>query len=326
MSVNLKRVLVPTTLVAAGWDVLRRRDDIVTATYVPFMPAAEFRALLAEIDGIALSVTPFGAAEVEAAAGLQVVARMGVGYDAVDVPALTRRGVPLMVVGTANSVTVAELAIFHMMTLSKRGPTMRRIVEESRWGDKFAERPTELYEKTLLIVGFGRIGTRVARRCLAMEMTVLVYDPYVSAEAIRAAGCAKVEDLDLALPRADIVTLHCPKTKKTTGLIGAARLARMKRSAILINTARGGIVDEAALHTALTEGAIAAAALDVYATEPAPAGNPLFALPNISLSPHIGGGTVEAGDRAAIACVRNILSVFDGTPIRENVVNPEVLL
>jgi D-3-phosphoglycerate dehydrogenase len=325
MSVNRKRVLVPKTLVAAGWEVLRARDDIATATYVPFMPEAEFRALLADVDGVALSVTPFGGGEVQAASRLQVVARMGVGYDAVDVPALTRRGIPLMVVGTANSVTVAELAMFHMMTLTKRGPRMRRLVEEGRWSDKFAERPSELYEKTLLVVGFGRIGTRIARRCLAMEMTVLVYDPYVSADTIRAAGCEKVEDLDAALPRADILTLHCPKTKETTRLIDAARLARMKPSAILVNTARGGIVDEAALLEALTKGTIVAAGLDVFETEPASPNNPLFALPNVSLTPHVGGGTVEAGDRAAIACIRNILSVFDGQPIRENVINPEVL-
>src|SRR5439155_20216854 len=110
-----------------------------------------------------------------------------------------------VVVGTANSVTVAEQAMFHMMVLAKRGPAMGTIVRESRWADKFVERPSELYEKTLLIVGFGRIGTRLARRCLAMEMTVLVHDPYVPAEAVRAAGCEPVADLDVALPRADFV-------------------------------------------------------------------------------------------------------------------------
>jgi len=208
-----------------------------------------------------------------------------VGYDAVDVPALTRRRIPLMVIGTANSVTVAELAMFHMMTLAKRGPVMSAIVQESRWSDKFAERPIELSQKTLLVVGFGRIGTRIARRCLAMDMAVLVYDPYVAGESIRAAGCEQVDDLDAALPRADVVTLHCPKTRETTGLIDAARLKRMKPSAFLVNTARGGIVDEAALHAALTAGTIAGAGLDVFEKEPAPKDHPLFALANVSLSP-----------------------------------------
>jgi D-3-phosphoglycerate dehydrogenase len=325
MSANRKRILVPNTMVQAGWDVLKSRDDVETVTYIAFMPQPEFRALLGDVDGIALSVTPFGEADLTAAPRLRVISRMGVGYDAVDVPALTRRFVPLMVVGTANAVTVAEQAMYHMMTLAKRGPAMGTIVRESRWADKFVERPSELHEKTLLIVGFGRIGTRIARRCLAMDMTVLVHDPYVPDDAVRAAGCEPAADLDAALPRADFVTLHCPKTPQTNALFDAARLARMKPSAFLINTARGGIIDETALFAALTAGTIAGAGLDVFETEPAPADYPLLALPNVSLSPHIGGGTVEAGDRSAIAAVRNVLSVLDGRPIVENVVNKDVL-
>jgi D-3-phosphoglycerate dehydrogenase len=325
MAGNRKRLLVPTTLAAAGWEALRARDDVEPVTYAPFLPAAEFRAPLRGIDSIALSAAPFGAGEVEAAPALQVISRMGVGYDAVDVPALTRRRVPLMVVGTANSVTVAEQAMFHMLALAKRGPAMSAMVRESRWDEKFKLRSIELAEKTLLVVGFGRIGTRIARRCLAMEMTVLVYDPYVAAAAIAAAGCEAIGNLDAALPRADVVTLHCPKTPETTALIDAARLARMKKTAFLVNTARGGIVDEAALAQALTAGTIAGAGLDVFESEPAPADHPLFALPNVSLSPHIGGGSVEAGDRSAVTAIRNILSVLDGQPIRENVINPEVL-
>jgi len=144
------------------------------------MPTAELQALLGDVDGVALSVTPFGEAELTAGPKLQVVGRLGVGYDAVDVPALTRRRIPLMIVGTANSVTVAEHAMFMMMNLAKRGAAQAAMVREGRWNDKFNDRAVELYEKILLIAGFGRIGTRIARRCLGMEMTVLVYDPYVS--------------------------------------------------------------------------------------------------------------------------------------------------
>ena len=127
----------------------------------------------------------------------------------------------------------------------------------------------------MLIVGFGRIGTRSAKRCQAMEMNVLVYDPYVSAAAIEAAGCEPVTDLDAALPRADFVTIHCPKTPETVGMFNAARLARLKPTAYLVNTARGGIIDEPALHKALTSGKLAGAGLDVYEKEPTPADNPL---------------------------------------------------
>jgi D-3-phosphoglycerate dehydrogenase len=176
-----------------------------------------------------------------------------------------------------------------------------------------------------VIVGFGRIGTRVARRCLAMEMNVLVYDPYVKAETIRAAQCEPVADLDLALPRADFVTIHCPKTPETVGLFNAARLKRMKPTAYLVNTARGGIIDEADLHAALTSGVIAAAGLDVLDQEPPDPDNPLLKLANVITAPHMAGVTRESIDRMAVQAVKNVLSVFDGAPIVENVVNPEVL-
>jgi D-3-phosphoglycerate dehydrogenase len=215
--------------------------------------------------------------------------------------------------------------MFMMMNLAKRGAAMAAMVREGRWEDKFADRPVELYEKVLLVIGFGRIGTRIARRCLGMEMTVLVYDPYVPAATIRAAGCEPAGDLAAAVERADFITIHCPKTPETTGLFDAGRLARMKPSAYLVNTARGAIVDESALYAALAAGRPAGAGLDVFDREPAQLDNPLFKLPNVVLTPHAAGGTREAGDRSAITAVRNLLSVLDGRPNRENVVNKEVL-
>jgi D-3-phosphoglycerate dehydrogenase / 2-oxoglutarate reductase len=322
---NKKTLLLPSTMTQPGWDVLAGRDDVVGLRYTPGLPAADFRALLDDADAVGLSVTPFGEAELAAGPRLRVVGRHGVGFDAVDVPALTRRGIPLMIVGTANSVTVAEHAMFMMMSLAKRGAAMAALVREGRWDDKFADRPVELYEKVLLIIGFGRIGTRIAKRCLGMEMTVLVHDPYVAAAAIRAAGCEPVGNLDAAVARADFISIHCPKTPETTGLFDAGRLAGMKQSSYLVNTARGGIVDEAALYSALAAGRLAGAGLDVFDREPAPVDNPLFSLSNVVLTPHAAGGTREAGDRSAITAVRNLLSVLDGKPIRENVVNKEVL-
>ena len=176
----------------------------------------------------------------------------------------------------------------------------------------------------MLLVGFGRTGTRVAKRCLAMEMTVIVYDPYLPAETMRAAGCEPVSDLDAALPRADFVTIHCPRSAETIGMFGAARLQRMKKTAYLVNTARGGIVDEGALHAALTTGTIAGAGIDVFDPEPPPPDHPLLQLANLVTSPHMAGVTRESIDRMAVQAAYNVLSVFDGKPIRENAVNPEV--
>src|SRR5207302_2480829 len=195
----------------------------------------------------------------------------------------------LMVAGTANSPSVAEHALFMMLTLAKRAQEMHAMVKDGTWASRLGVLPFDLYGKTLLIVGFGRIGTRVARRCLAMEMNVLVYDPYVTAEVIRASACEPVKDLDAALPRADFVTIHCPKTDETVGMFDAARLRRMKPTAYLVNTARGGIVDEKDLHAALTSGVIAAAGLDVYDREPPEPDHPLFKLDNVITAPHMAG-------------------------------------
>jgi D-3-phosphoglycerate dehydrogenase len=177
----------------------------------------------------------------------------------------------------------------------------------------------------VLIVGFGRIGSRSAKRCQAMDMQVLVYDPYRPAAEIKATGCEPVAELDTALPRADFVTIHCPKTPETVGMFNAARLAAMKPTAYLVNTARGGIIDEPALHAALTSGKLAGAGLDVFEQEPTPVSNPLLKLANVISAPHMAGVTRESLDRMGRETARNILSVFDGHPIGENVINKDVL-
>ena len=324
MSPNRKKLLLPDSMGRVGWDLLKDRDDIEPIKFQNTIKPDEFHKLLHDASGAALGVTPFREPELAAGPHIQVVARIGVGYDAVDVPALTRRKIPLMVAGTANSVSVAEKAMYLMMTLAKKGPMMNALVREGRWWDKLKNLPMEVFEKTLLIIGFGRIGTRTAKRALGMEMTVLVYDPYVAAEKIRAAGCEPVTDLEAALARADFVTIHCPKTPETIAMFNAARLARMKPTAFLVNTARGGIIDERALHAALTEGKLAGAGLDVFEKEPTPLDHPLLKLPNVLVAPHVAGVTRESVDRMAMTAVRNLLSVLDGRPNRENAINPEV--
>ena len=304
---NRKRVLYADSLSKAGIARLQARGDVEIIPFPYMAQDAAFRDLLEEhapVHGLILSPNRYGPSEITATPALQVIARIGVGYDAIDIPAVTKARIPVMIVGTANSPSV----------------------KEGRWGERLQARyiATDLFEKTVLIVGFGRIGTRTARRCLAMEMHVLVYDPYVAADAIRAAGCEPVADLDAALPRADFVTVHCPKTKDTIGMFNAARIERMKPTAYLVSTARGGIVDEADLYVALKSGRIPGAGLDVFDREPPDAANPLFDLPNLIASPHVAGVTREAMDRMGLQAAENVLSVFDGRPISENVVNPEV--
>jgi len=322
---NIKKLLLPMTLAKAGWAIVEAREDVEGVPYDVTAPKPEFHKMLEDVAGVALSVQPFSDPELDAGSNLEVIARIGVGYDAVDVPALTRRKLPLMIAGTANSVSVAEAGIYLMMSLARKGATLDTMVKEGRWRDRYSDLPVDMYGKTVLIVGFGKIGTRSAKRCAAMEMNVLVYDPYMYSETIRGMGYEPVGDLDEAIARADFVNIHCPKTPETTGLFNAARLGRMKKSAFIVNTARGGIIDEKALHDALSNNRIAGAALDVFDQEPTPADNPLLKLDNFIAAPHMAGVTREAVDRMAVVTVQNMLSVIDGKTNRDNVVNKEVL-
>lgn len=325
MATNRKKVLVPNTMGQQGKDVLLAREDIDMVVYASTISQADLLPLLADAAGIALSGTPYKQTELDASPVMQVVARIGVGYDAVEVPALTARRVPLMTAGTANSTSVAEQAFHMMIALAKQNRALDGLVRDGRWGDRRDALPMELSGKTVLIVGFGRIGTRTAKRCLGFDMRVLVYDPYVDAGVIAAAGCTPMTDLDAALPAADFVTIHCPKTPETVGMFNAARFARMKSGAFIVNTARGGIIEEKALHAALTSGHIAGAGMDVFEAEPTPQDNPLLKLPNVIAAPHMAGVTTEAVAAMAVATAQNILSALDGTPRRENVINKEVL-
>jgi D-3-phosphoglycerate dehydrogenase / 2-oxoglutarate reductase len=328
MATNKKKIFVTESMSRQGRELLDARDDIELVEFPNMISAGDFEAKLREhapVHGVALGPTRFGEPELEASRDMQVVTRIGVGFDAVDVPALSRRKVPLMVAGTANSPSVAEQALFMMLTLAKRAVEMHSIVKQGQWASRLGKLPFDLFGKTVLIVGFGRIGTRTAKRCLAMEMNVLIYDPYKTAAEIKAAGCEPVTDLDAALPKADFVSIHCPKTPETVGMFNAARLKRMKTTAYLINTARGGIVDEPALYDALVSGKLAGAGLDVFEQEPPPAGHSLFELPNVIMAPHVAGVTREAVDRMSEQTARNILSALDGEPIRQNVINQDVL-
>lgn len=328
MATNKKKVLVTETFSASGMAVLKERSDVETITFPNAISSPDFNKLLqqhAPVHAVALGGTPFGENELNSSQDMRVVTRIGVGFDAVDIPSLNKRKIPLMTTGIANSPSVAEAALFMMLALAKRAAELDALVKENRWRDRVNTIPADVLGKTVLVVGFGRIGTRTVKRCLAMEMNVLVYDPFKPAAEISAAGAEPVKDLDASLPRADYVSIHCPKSPETVGLFNTARLALMKPTAFLINTARGGIVDETALHKALTTGKLAGAGLDVFAQEPPPADNPLFKLSNVITAPHLAGVTREAQDRMSLQTARNILSAFDENPIHENVVNKEVL-
>ena len=319
-----KKLLLPATMRRAGWDVLAARRDVEAVPFEVNIAPEAFHRLLADAHGVGLSLTPFGEAEARAAPHLQVVARHGVGYDLVDVPALTRHRLPLMVTGTANSPSVAEQALHFMFAFAKRSAALDAMVREKRWSQRLAEPlPIDLFQKTLLVVGFGRIGTRIAKACLALGMKVRVYDPYVPAATVVAAGGIAEPDLDGALPHADFVTIHCPKNTETTGMFGATRLGRMKPTAYLINTARGAVIDEAALLAAVQQKVIAGAALDVLTTEPPPPGHPLMGQPGIILTPHAAFYSEAAIEELQQKAAEHVAQALRGE-WPDNVVNPQV--
>ena len=318
-----KNVLVWGHIHHAGPDLLKGRDDV--SLEIVEDVTADIGDRLATLDGIIVRTQRIDAAVLERAPRLAVVARHGVGFDAVDVPALSQRGLPLTTVGEANAHTVAEHALFLMLTLAKQGLTYDAATRGDDWKLRETFSCTELWRKTVLVIGFGRIGSRVSRLCRAFGMDVLVIDPYVPAFRIEYEGHRRIEDMAAALGRADYVTIQIPLNEETRHLVGAAELGAMKSSAFLINTARGPVVDEVALHRALKSGAIKAAGLDVFDTEPPAADNPLFKLDNVVLSPHIAGITSECGARMSLVCAQNVLDAFDGRLKPDHVVNQDVL-
>ena len=249
----------------------------------------------------------------EAAGRLRVLGNHGTGYDPVDVAYATRIGLPIVFTPDANVQSVAEHAIAQMMAIAKRLRESDRAVREGRFDYRYAQEFQELSGKTLAIIGFGRIGRRTAQIArLAFGMRVLVHSPSADAAEIRAGGFEPKDDLDAALSEADIVSLHQRLTPQTRGLFDRERLARLKRGAMLVNTARGALVDTDALVEAVDSGRLRGAAMDVFDAEPLPDGHPYTRADRIVLSPHIGGATEEALERTAAQTARQVVDVLEG--------------
>ncbi len=279
----------------------------------------------AQADLILVRMTKIDAQLVDAAPNLAFVARHGVGYDTVDVAALTRRGIPLALTGDVNSGAVAEHTLALMLALAKRIPAYDQAVRSGRFSIRDSFSASELDGHTVLLVGFGRIGRKVARLCEAFGMAVLVVDPFVEAREIEALGYRFAGDLDTALPQADFVSLHVPKAPDTVHLIGQAQIDCMRPGAFLLNVSRGGLIDEAALLAALDAGQLGGAAADVFEIEPPRDDDPLLKHPGIVMTPHSAALTRECASRLALACADNIIEFADGRVDRQRVVNPETL-
>lgn len=287
--------------------------------------AATFVARLPEADALMIRTAPLPAAAVETAARLRIVSRHGVGVDNLPLGLLTARRVPVTVIGNAGSIAVAEHTLYAMLALAKQGPRFDRAVRGGDWDLRNRLSPGDLEGRTLLILGFGRIGREVARRAAAFDMRILCFDRSADEDALADLKATRVEDWRAALAEADFVTLHLPRSPATERMIGARELETMKPTTFLINTARGGLVDETALAAALATGRIAGAAIDTLEAEPPPPDHPLLKSGLVLLSPHIAGLSQNAARRMSLAAAANILAALDGTLDPALVVNPEVL-
>jgi D-3-phosphoglycerate dehydrogenase len=318
------KVLVVQPFHEDGMKLLEARADV--SVEIVDGALEELANKIADADGVTMRTSSLPAAVIERAERLKVVARHGVGYDNIDVDALTRRGVPLAIAADANATAVAEHTLFFMLALAKQGLRYDRATRAGGWEVRNSLEAVDLLGRRVLVMGFGRIGREVAKRCAAFGMQVMVYDPYVQANLIEAAGdWRSVPDFQAVLSETDVLTVHLPLGPDSRSLIGAAELAALPGHAFVINAARGGIVDETALHDALVSGKIAGAALDVFDQEPPPEDHPLFALENVILSPHSAGLSKEAAIRMAVSTARNVLAGIDGRLDPAMVINREVL-
>ena len=307
------RVAKPIVLIA---------EELSAATLDALGPDFEVRncdganraELLAElgkgVDAVLIrSATKMDAEAIAAAKGLKVIARAGVGLDNVDIPAATAAGVMVVNAPTSNIVSAAELAISLLLASARFISPAHAALKAGKWArSKYTG--AELFEKTLGIVGFGRIGQLVAHRMQAFGMNVVAYDPYLQPAKAAQLGVELVE-LDELLKRSDFITIHLPKTKETANLIGVEALKKVKKEVRIINAARGGVLDEAALYDAIVEGRVAGAGLDVYVTEPC-TDSPLFQLDQVVATPHLGASTDEAQERAGIAVAVSVRKALAG--------------
>lgn len=317
----MKTVLVTEPIHADGLARLRAAPglDVIEGWT---LPPDSLAAAVASAHAIATRTMPMPASLLATSNRLEVMCKHGVGCDHIDVEHLTARGVPVLITASANKLSVAEHTMAMMLALAKDLVGYDAAVRAGDWKRRFSLRAVDLAGRTLLIVGFGRIGREVAARARALSMRVLVNDIAMDRIVADRLGCTVVDDVQAAFAEADVVTLHVPLNAQSAGMMTRAAFASMKPGAIFLNIARGGLIDEQALADALRSGHIAAAGVDVFDTEPMPPDHPLADVPNVILTPHSAASTQEGARRMSVDTAENILAAFAGRIEPDNIFNP----
>ena len=322
MSSNKYKVLVVQGLHEQGLEMLKQRSDI------------EFNVLLSDdeneileaakdVNGITVRTAQITEKIINSSKNLQVISRHGVGYDSINLKSLNNKKIPLTIAAHSNMISVSEQAMFFLLALNKNVFYYDDFTRKGDWTNRWDVKAWDLAGKNIMVIGFGRIGSNFVKRALAFDMNVYVYDPYIDHEKIKKSGAIPIQNFKNNLSKMDAITLHCPKNEETTNLFTKKDFQTMKKNAIIINCARGGILNEDDLYEALLNEKIAGAGLDVFDVEPTPLSNPLFKLKNVILSPHIAGVTVESTVRMATETVQNVLDVFDNKVNKSVIVNLE---
>lgn len=319
----MPHILVAGKLHPSGVALLRSAPD-VTFDYIEEVSEQSYHPLIGKADALVLRTQPLSESTVASADRLKIVSRHGVGYDAVHLASLNERGIALTVVGDVNSVSVAEHAMMLILSAAKRILRGDHAVRNpSQWGWRNRLEAEEISGKRLLIIGFGRIGRHLARMASGFGMEIRAFDPFVQAQGWPEGPVLPASDLLEGLVWANVVSVNVPRAERP--IIGKNEFAAMQHGAIIVNTARGGVVDEAALIEALQSGHLGAAGLDVFDNEPPSKDCPLLAFDQVVLSPHIAGLTRECGERMAVAAIQNVLDFFAGIIDPKLVVNADQL-
>jgi D-3-phosphoglycerate dehydrogenase len=308
-----QKVLIADPISSGGVEELARDGALKVLVQIG-LPETDLIKLVPDFSALVVrSETKVTKAVLDAAVKLRVVGRAGVGVDNVDVETATRRGVIVMNAPGGNTVSTAEHAFSLLLCAARKLPQADAMIRSGKWARKEFQ-GVELYNKSLGIIGMGRIGSELSRRAIAFGMRVLAFDPYLAATRARTMQIELLDDLGDLLKEADFITLHTPLTPETHHLLNATRLAQTRRGVRIINCARGGLIDEAALAEALRSGQVAAAALDVFESEPLPLDSPLRDLPTLVLTPHLGASTAEAQESVGIEIAQSIrAALLDGT-------------
>ena len=307
----MKNILIIQPIDKSGIEILENHPDY-NFEIIDGTDLEEIKKKIIECDGISIRTAKLPAEVIRGAKNLKIISRHGVGYDNIDLEAAKEKNITISITATANAVAVAEHVMFMLLNISKRKDMYDKTVKSGRFNDRNKLPKTiELWNKNILIMGFGRIGKSLIKRCIGFEMNVYVYDPFVSKEEIESLGGKKIEDLKEGVKKMDALTLHIPLNEKTKNIINYDVLKNMKKNCIIINASRGGIINESDLNKSLNENKIFGAGLDVFDTEPPDNDNPLLKNDKTFLSPHTAAFTEECMVRMGKETIQNIIDFFD---------------